>query len=218
VKLRRPRPEAQARPMNALLLLVLLATSPVPPPAPDEAPPKDTATPPEPELEWVIPQQMLEALLVAAAPFDRVIHQDVSMLGMSRKVRLDLRLTRPRVQVTPAGIRVTFDYDLRGPAGLSSRGQATPRLELRALEGRGLLEGRLTGAKLAATGVEIPMEDLMDPVRIPASLEGPLELGTSRVLAALHAREVVLEEGRVRVRGGWSFQRAPPAAAVGDPQ
>lgn len=207
--------------MNALLVLVLLAATPDAGAPAEPAPPSEAAAAPAPaeapaapELELVLPERMLEEFLVAAAPFDRVIHHEASVLGMSRRVRLDLRLMRPRVKVTPAGIRVTFDYDLRGPAGLSARGQVTPRLQLRALPEKGVLEGRLTDARLSASAVEIPVEDLMDPVLLPVLAHGPLDVGPSRVQAEVAAREVVLEEGRVRVLGRWSFSRAPPPGAA----
>ncbi len=182
--------------MNALLLALLLAGTP------------ESAPAPAPEL--VLPEGMLQSLLEAAAPFNHVMDEEVSVLGISRKVRLDLRLTRPRVAVAPDGVRVTFDYDLRGPAGMSQRGQLTPKLELRPLEGRGVIEGRLTGARLSATGMEIPLDDLFDPVHLPALAEGPLDVGGTSVQAAVEAKEIVLEPGQIRVKGAWRFAKAPP--------
>ncbi len=204
--------------MSALLVLALLASSsdapmPLPATAQASAPVEARETARPAELELIIPERLIEELLTAAAPFDRVIHQEVAAFGLTQRVRLDLRLMRPRVKVAKEGVRVTFDYDLRGPAGLSARGEVTPLLQLRALPGRGVLEGRLTGAKISATALEVPLDDLVDPVLIPAMAEGPMEVGPQTVHAELSAREVVLEEGRVRVLGAWLFRKAPAAPA-----
>lgn len=187
----------------ALLVSVLLAADPV------AAAPESPASEAPPELELVIPAKMLESLLEAAAPFERKITQQVVLMGFSQKVNVDLRLTSPRVEVTPKGVRVTFDYVLKGPGGITSRGRATPKMELRPIPDKGIIEGRLTGAKLSATGgIEVPVEDLLEPVQIPASASGPLVLGDKKIQAEGRAREVVLEDGLIRVRGTWDFKRA----------
>lgn len=172
------------------------------------AEPSSKAAADEPELEIVIPERMLEDFLVAAAPFDQTLTREVAVLGFTRSVKLDLTLTNPKVKVTPAGVVVTMDYLLRGPGGVTSKGVATPKLDLKAVEGKSLLEGRLSGAKLSATGgIELPVEELLEPIQFPAGATGPIPVGNSVVEAQAHAREVLLEKGKVRVKGAWSFTK-----------
>lgn len=172
----------------------------------------------DPELEIVIPERMLEEFLVAAAPFERTITRDVGVLGLTRTVSLDLTLTKPKVKVTPAGIQVTLDYWIRGPGGISSKGQATPTLQLRAVDGKGLLEGKLTGARLsAAGGIELQMDDLLEPIQFPVAVMGPIPVGDSVIDAQTVARDVILEDGKVRVKGAWEFKKPKTRSAEAVP-
>lgn len=183
--------------LSSLLLAAVVAASP--------------AAPSAPPMELVIPEQMLQDLLQAAAPYHRTVKEKMELLGFSQTVTLELTLTHPKVKVTPQGVLVTLDYDLVGPGGVTSKGQATPKLELRAVPEKNEIEGRFTGGKLSATGdLQITIDDLLDPVHLPAGTTGPLELGDTQVIATGRAREVVLEPGQVRVRGEWKFEK--PAA------
>ncbi len=198
------------------VILVMLAAEPaVSGASQSAAEPAESEVTSEPSVELLIPQEMIEEFLVAATPYTRIITRDVNVLGFSKKVQLNLRLTEPKVKVTEKGVFVTFAYDVRGPAGTSARGRATPQMELRIIKSKGIVEGRLTGAKLsAAGGVDVPMDDLIEPLRFPAATSGPLVMGDTKLEAKIHATDVVLETGNVRVKGRWSF--APGAATVAD--
>lgn len=196
--------------------LLVLSTLAAEPSVPAESEPAVEAKA-APQLELLIPQQMIEDFLAAAMPYERTVNQQVGAFGIMQTVKVHLRFTHPRVSVTPKGVVVTMDYVLKGPGGVTSRGRATPRMELRALNDQNLIEGKLTGARLSATGgINIPMDDLMEPVRFPAGADGPLDVGGKKVIAQGRAREVVLEDGVVRVRGDWEFKQ-PQVAEKAEP-
>ncbi|MBX5483952.1 MAG: hypothetical protein IRZ16_19180 [Myxococcaceae bacterium] len=203
-----------------ILVLAALAAGPSPrdrKPAPAATRSAAAETPRPSSLELVIPEKMIEDFLLAASPYERTITTEIALLGLTQRVQVNLIFRNPRVKVTPKGVLVTMDYEAHGPGGLSSRGTATPRLELRALPDQDVLEGRLTGAKLSGTGdLEIGIDELIEPVRIPAGISGPIDLDGKQVIAQGHAREVVLEDGVVRVKGDWSFQE--PAVAGDGPK
>lgn len=190
---------------STLVVLLTLAADPTSSSPDSKAP----TTASEPTVELVVPERMIEDFLSAASPYKRTLTQDVNVLGFSKKVQLNLRLTDPKVKVTPEAVFVTLTYDLKGPGGITSRGRATPRMVLRVVEGKGLIEGRLTDAKLsAAGGIDIPVDDLIEPVRFPAETSGPLAVGDTKLQAAFRASDVELEKGQVRIKGLWTFKPA----------
>jgi len=160
-------------------------------------------------LEMVVPERMLEDLLQAALPVTRTVTRDVALLGFSQSVELKVTLKNPKVKVTPAAIYVALDFDVSGPGGIATSGQATPRFELTVLDGKDLVEGKLTGATLGASGVELPVTDLVEPIHFPAGASGPIDAAGVTVQCEGAARKIVLEKGQVRITGGWHFARAP---------
>jgi hypothetical protein len=151
----------------------------------------------------VIPEKMIEDLLSAAAPFDRELKKNAGFLG---DVKFNVRLKNPRVNVTPTGIHVTLDYFVSSASGLGTNGTARPRLELNPDGDSGNLIARLVDATISSTGITLPLEQAVEPIRLPTSATGPLQLGGRSVEASGRAERVVLEEGRVRVIGSWSFK------------
>lgn len=202
--------------LTALLTAAVLAATPAKAPArkePGAAAAAQAPAPSVPPFEVLIPQKMLEDFLWAAMPVKRSVTEDVEVLGMASKVNLEVTLSRPRVHVTPAGIGVTLDFHVDGPAGLSADGVTTPKFELTVLEGQHLLEGKMTGATISETGLELPLGDVVPPVRFPAGAMGPVQVGDVTVLAEAWAKEVSLEDGQVRVKGTWTFKKPEPAKA-----
>lgn len=156
-----------------------------------------------PGFEMILPEKMIEDLLSAAAPFDREVKKNAGFLG---DVRFNVRLKNPRVKVTPSGIHVTLDYYVSSASGLGTSGTARPRLELKPDENSGDLIARLVDATISSTGITLPLEQAVEPIRLPASATGPLQLNGRTIEASGRAERVVLENGRVRVIGSWSFR------------
>lgn len=201
--------------LSTLVVLLTLAADPGAEPSEAQTAAATADAARGPAVELLIPEQMIEDFLTAAVPYKTTVIQNVNVFGFAKKVQLNLRLTDPKVKVTPDAVFVTFAYDLKGPGGITSRGKATPRMDLRVIEGKGQLEGRLTGAKLAATGgLDIPVDDLIEPIRFPAVASGPLSMGDTKLQAEVNATGVELEKGQVRVKGRWTF--APAASADSD--
>lgn len=171
-----------------------------------------------PRLELVIPEQMLEDFLEAAAPIRRTATQKLEVLGMTQSLEFNLTLTHPRVKVKPKGVFVTMDYDLRGSGGFASNGRATSRLDLRVVPDKNVIEGRLLDTQLSGTDLTIGLDELLEPILIPAGASGPLELGDNQVIATGRTREIVLEQGLVRIRGDWEFKKPSKSAASKDAQ
>lgn len=174
------------------------------------SPDAGTATDVEPEpdvpgFEMVLPEKMIEDLLSAAAPFDRDIKRNAGFLG---DVRFSVRLKNPRVRVMPNGIFVTLDYSIGSASGIGTSGTARPRLELKPDGDSGDLMAKLVDATLSGTGVSVPLDQVVDPIKLPASAAGPLQLGGRNIDASGRAERVVLEDGRVRVIGSWKFRPA----------
>ncbi len=200
---------------SLLVAALLTATPPSTKPTPKkEATPAAAPAPVVPPFEVLIPEKMLEDFLWAAMPLKRTVDQEVGLLGFSQRVNLDVTLSRPRVRVTPSGIKVTLDFHVEGPGGLTADGVTTPRFELSVLEAQHLLEGKVTGATISETGLELPLDAVVPPVRFPAGAMGPVQVGDATVQAEAWAREVVLEEGQARVKGTWVFKKAEPPKAA----
>lgn len=189
--------------MLALLATTLLFAAP----AADAGAPDNEEPTPGPEFEAVLPQQMLQDLLEAAAPFDRDVKRTVSVLGFNQDMTVSIRLNHPKVAISPSGVRVTMDYALSSASGgLGTSGTIAPRLELKPDEKTGDLVAKMVDATLPSSGAAVSLQDVVDPIHIPATTSGPLEIGSRMVDASTKISRVKLEDGQVRVFGTWLFK------------
>lgn len=189
--------------MFALLTLITLAAAPVADAGVDDSAPVESA----PAFELVIPEKMLQDLLEAAAPFDRDIKRSVQVMGFSQDVTVSVRLSKPKVAISPSGVRVTMNYALASGSGLiGTSGVITPRLELKPDAKTGDLVARMVDASMSSTGVSVPLEDVVDPIHIPASTNGPLDVGGRNVDASAKITRVALDDKTIHVFGSWTFK------------
>ncbi len=165
-------------------------------------------------VETILPESVLAALLVAAAPFDETMEQEVGGFGFTHTVELKVHLSDPKVHVAVDGIHVTMNYHLQDASGvIDTSGVATPLLQITPIPAKQILEARFTHSGVTMPGgIELPLEDLVDPIEIPAVMPQDVDVGTKTVTAEFRVTEITLEEGRVRLRGTMAFR--PKAAAT----
>lgn len=165
-------------------------------------------------VETILPESVLASLLVAAAPFDETMEQEVGGFGFTHTVELKVHLSDPKVHVAADGIHVTMNYHLQDASGvIDTSGVATPLLQITPIPAKQILEARFTHSGVTMPGgIELPLEDLVDPIEIPAVMPQDVDVGTKTVTAEFRVTEVTLEEGRVRLRGTMAFR--PKAAAT----
>jgi hypothetical protein len=107
--------------------------------------------------------------------------------------------------VTAAGVKVTLDYAITG--SFTKNGTATPTMTLTPVPARQIIEGRLVNSGITLPGgIELPIEDMVDPIEIPAVIPQEIEVGEKTIAAEAKLTDVVLEEGRVRIRGDATFK------------
>ncbi len=193
--------------MNVIpMLFVLLA-------GPSAAPAKAA---PAPGFEVVFSESLLDAMLKAAAPFEQQVEQEVGALGFTKTIVVNVKLTDPVVVVKKDGIKVTLNYQVNDPSGmLNKSGVATPEMQIVPVAG-GNFEGRLVKSGLMLPGgVELPVEDMVEPIELPGVIAEEIDLGDKIVNAEAKASEVILEDGKVRVKGTIAFK--PRAVAAPQP-
>jgi len=188
--------------MNALVAVLLLA-----------APPAAKA----PAFEVTFSEALLDAMLKAAAPFEETVEQEVGALGFTRTVSVNVLLTDPVVSVKKDGIKVTLNYRVTDPSGmLNKSGVATPEMQIVAVPAKNGFEARLVRSGLVLPGgIELPVENLVEPIELPGVISEEVDLGEKLVTAEAKASEVLLEDGKVRVKGTVTFK---PKAAAAAPQ
>ena len=183
-------------------LVAAPAGSPAPSPAPASVPAK------APGFEVVLSEALVGAMLTAVMPYETVMEQEIGALGLTKTVQVNVRLSNPRTRVTREGVKVTVDYVLNGGGGMFDRsGTATPTLTLTPVPARRVIEGRLTNSGVFLPGgIELPLESLVEPIEIPAVVPQEVEAGDKVIAAEARMTEVVLEDGRIRVRGTATFR------------
>jgi hypothetical protein len=201
--------------VTAAVLALLFASPLAAPPASPAASPKPpaAATPaPAPakaaaSFELLVSEALIGALVTSMMPYDAVMEQEVGAFGITKTVTVNVHLTNPRVKVTAQGVKVTLDYTTDG--AINKAGVAVPTMTLTPIPSRGIIEGRLvkSGVMLPG-GIELPLEDLVEPIEIPAVIPQEIEAGDKVIAAEARMTEVILEEGRVRVRGDATFKPA----------
>ena len=119
-----------------------------------------------------------------------------------------MQLTNPKVHVAADGVHVSLDYHLTDASGLvDTTGVATPLLVITPIPAKQVLEAKFTHSGVALPGgVEMPLEELVDPIEIPAVIPQEIDVGGKTVVAEMHASEVLMEEGRIRLRGTVTFK------------
>lgn len=178
---------------------------------------------PAPGFEATFSEALLDALLKAAAPFEEQVEQEVGALGFTRTVVVNVKLTDPVVVVRKDGIKVTLNYQVTDPSGmLNKSGVATPEMQIVAVPAKNAFEGRLVKSGLVLPGgLELPVEDMVEPIELPGVIAEELDLGEKIVNAEAKATDVLLEDGRVRVKGTVTFKpkalSAPAPAPAASP-
>lgn len=193
--------------MIALSLAVMLLSAPAA---------SSAKTGPAPAFEAIFSEALLDAMLKAAAPFEETVEQEVGALGFTRTVIVNVKLTNPVVSVKKDGIKVTLDYHVTDPSGmLNKAGIATPEMQIVAVPSRNVFEARLVKSGLMLPGgLELPVEDMVDPIELPGLITEEVDLGDKIVNAEAKATEVILEDGKIRVKGSVVFKPRTVIAPV----
>lgn len=196
----------------AVLLLAPVCAVGAPPASPVATPPAASA---RPTFEVTLSEALIAALVASVMPYETVIEQEIGAFGLAKTVQVDVRLSNPRTKVTPQGVKVTLDYVLTSETPMLNRsGTAVPTLALTPVPSRQIIEGRLVKSGITLPGgLELPIEDLVEPIEIPAVIPQEIEAGEKTISAEARLTEVILEEGRVRVRGDAVFKPGKPAVA-----
>lgn len=192
------------------MFAALLAAPPASPAATTTAKPVATSAPVVAKaagFELVISEALIGAMVSAMMPYDSVMESEVGALGFTKTIQVNVHLSNPRTKVTASGVIVTLDYTTDGT--IAKSGTATPTMTLTPVPARQIIEGRLvrSGVMLPG-GIELPIEDLVEPIEIPAVIPQQIEVGDKTIAAEARMTEVVLEEGRIRVRGDATFKPA----------
>jgi hypothetical protein len=195
-------------------LLVLLAGSAAAAPQASKTPAPAAASAPgsNATFEGFFSEQLLAAMLTAGAPYEQAMEEEVGVGPFSKTVHVDVKLTDPKVKVQKDGIHVTMSYQVTDPSGLlNTSGIATPLMQITPIPGKNVFEAKLTSAGVTVAGVELPLEDALDPIELPAVYPDELDLGDKTVTAEAHATDLILEDGRVHVKGYVLFLPKAPA-------
>lgn len=196
-----------------------LAAAPAATPAGTSKPAPVPAAGAAPSFEAVISEAVIASMLTAMMPYDAVMEQEVGALGFTKVVQVNVRLTDPKVKVAKDGIKVTVNYALSSPSGMFNQaGTAYPQMTLTPVPSKQMIEGRLVKSGVTLPGgMELPIEDLVDPIEIPSVLPQEVELGEKNVIAEARMNEVLLEDGKIRVKGDVVFKPAAVAAPASAP-
>lgn len=74
-----------------------------------------------------------------------------------------------------------------------------------------MIEGRLSHSGiLLPGGSELPLEGMVKPIELPAVFNETVDLGEKTVPAEARATEVILEDGRVRLKGTIALGKPKP--------
>lgn len=158
-------------------------------------------------FEMTISEALIGAMVSAMMPYDTMVEQEVGALGITRTIQVNVHLSNPRTKITPAGIVVTLDYTTDG--AFAKSGTATPTMTLTPIPSKQIIEGKLSrSGVMLPGGIELPIEDLVEPIEIPAVIPQKIEAGDKTIAAEARLTEVILEEGRIRVRGDATFKPA----------
>jgi hypothetical protein len=163
-----------------------------------------------PEMELVLSDELLTAVLRAATPREVPLDQD---LGLGGAVKLTVTLSNPSVHVTNAAVKVKVDVRLRDGSGMIDvTGVANPDLRIVPVPEKGLLEARFVRLNVTLPGgVAVPLDAKLDPIALPGVWQTEVSFGDRVVVAEARAVEVVPEVGRARVRGTVTFKPAAKA-------
>ena len=165
-------------------------------------------------MELVLPEALLTETLASLAPFEHRVDPG----GLNQALRgtgpLTVTLSRPRVRVSNAAIRVGLHYRLRDATGtLDLEGEARPDLEIVAIPGRGVLQARFKALRIALPGLgEVDLARFVDPIEWQGTWTTDVRLGGRRMSASARATRVVTERGRVRVQGTVTLRPIPAAS------
>lgn len=185
----------------------LLAAPPASPAATATVKPASTPAPAKAGFELVISEALIGAMVTAMMPYDTVLEQEVGALGFTKTIIVNVHLSNPRTKVTASGVIVTLDYTTDG--AFAKSGIATPTMILTPVPSKGIIEGRLVKSGVTLPGgIELPIEDLVEPIEIPAVIPQQIEVGDKTIAAEARMTEVLLEDGRIRVRGDATFKPA----------
>ena len=201
--------------LRSFFLVILLGAAPAASPTASPKPPAQQAAAPASGFEITFSEALLGSLLTAAAPIEEDVEQEIGMLGLTRTVQVHIKLTDPVVRVQKDGIKVTMNYHLTDPSGfVNQRGVATPEMQIVPVPSKKIFEGRLvrSGVMLPG-GIELPLDNLVDPIEIPSVIPQDIDVGSKVLAAEARATDIVLEDGRVRVRGTVTFKPKAAAAA-----
>jgi len=178
----------------AMLLAATAAAAPAKPPAPAPAPTG---------FEAYVSEATLGGLLSAAAPWHQTTSQDYDVLGMTKTVTLDVTVSDPVLRIARDGLHLDVAWHVRSASGvLDANGVALRDLQITAVPAMSAFVLKLVRANVDLPGgIDLPLEQVIDPIELPAVIPQDLDVGDKTVPAEVHLSDVVPEDGRLHLRG-----------------
>ena len=167
-------------------------------------PAKAAAAPAAPSgFEAFVSEQTLAGLLAAAAPWHDTESQDYDVLGMTKTVTLDVTVSDPVLHVAHDGLHLDVNWHVRSASGVvDANGVAHPDLQVVAVPGKNVFEVKVVRANVELPGgIDLPLEQVIDPIELPAVIPQDLDVGDKTVPAEVRLSDVVPEDGRLHLRG-----------------
>lgn len=164
------------------------------------APPRAIAAPARaPDMELVLSEEFLNAVLKSLTPIERTVQQDI---GTGQALTIKVELSNPSVRVSNVAVRARFDYRVRDASGvIDLKGTAAPDMAVVAVPSKKVIEARFVNLGITLPGGgQLPIEANLDPIAIPGVWNTEVAFGDKVIAAEAVASEVVTESGALRVR------------------
>ncbi len=155
----------------------------------------------EPNMELLITDKLLTELLVAVSPIEHTVKGEA--LGLTGAGKIHITLSNPQARISSGAVKVKMGFRVRDESGLLDlNGVATPDLRIVAMPDKKQIEARFVRFLVTLPGgVGVALDGYLEPILLPGVWSNELMFGDKQVAAEAVAKEVVLEPGRVRLRG-----------------
>ncbi len=157
-----------------------------------------------PSVDIDISQESLQGLLEAMAP----IENSATIRFGGARIKVFLRLSEPKVEVTPEKILISAKYEARDENGLIRlNGVAHPEMEIVKAPNRPRFQGKMKRSGiLLPGGIDLPIENFVPPINLPATYSNQFRLRDKTVTANSEVKRVTLVKGKIRLHCDVTFE------------